>query len=355
MSTSSTTPAGREVPGISLVCRQSQDVLTVYKERHASAEPEGIDASHHPGQGVRETGDRVMRYRHPALSPASPSMCPRHLSLIAAVALGVSAALPAWAQDAEGPLQAGVAAGSPPFVIQPERGPLTGFSIELFRAVAGRLKRQILFTAAPEAELAGDLQKKQFDLLPGPIDATPEAAAEMLFSEGYVASEYKFGARSDQPIARLEDLRGRKLAVLIGSPYAGWAERNAAKYGFTVQTHTALNELLTALTEHKADATLTGSPVIDSAAAHDHGIEPGLALPETRTQGSAAFRRRDSELRDEVEDALRCLKLDGTVARLANTWLGTTPGEEDIENLPMPGYGVPGLTGFDPKTRKIHC
>ena len=286
-------------------------------------------------------------------------MCPRHLSLAAALALGMSAAsaalAPALAQDADDPLQAGVAAGSPPFVIQPERGPLTGFSIELFRAVAGRLKRQIIFTAAPEAELVGDLHNKRFDLLPGPIDATPEAASEMLFSEGYVTSAYEFGARADQPIAKLEDLHGRRLAVLIGSPYAGWADRNAARYGFTVQTHTALNDLLAALTDHKADATLTGSPVIDSAATHDHAIAAGLTLQETRTQGSAAFRRRDSELRDEVEDALRCLKLDGTIARLANTWLGTTPGDEDIEKLPMPGYGVPGLTGFDPKTRKIHC
>ena len=282
-------------------------------------------------------------------------MCPRHLSIVAALALGMSATSAALAQDADGPLQAGVAAGSPPFVIQPERGPLTGFSIELFRAVAARIKRQIIFTATPEAELVDDLKKKRFDLLPGPIDATPESASEMLFSEGYVTSEYEFGARADQPIAKMEDLHGRTLAVLGGSPYAGWAERNAAKYGFTVQTHTALNELLTALTTHKADATLTGSPVIDSAAAHDSAIAAGLALQETRTQGSAAFRRRDSELRDEVEDALRCLKLDGTIARLANTWLGTTPGDEDIEKLPMPGYGVPGLTGFDPKTRKIHC
>ena len=248
-----------------------------------------------------------------------------------------------------------MAAGSPPFVIQPEGGPLTGFSIELFRAIAARLKRQIMFTAVPEPDLAADLEKKQFDLLPGPIDATPESAADMLFSEGYVSSEYKFGARADQPVNKLEDLRGRKLAVLLGSPYAGWAERNADKYGFTVQTHASLNDLLKSLTSHHADATLTGSPVIDSAAAHDHDISAGLALQETRTQGSAAFRRRDSELRDEVEDALRCLKLDGTVARLANTWLGTDPGDEDIEKLPMPGYGVPGLTGFDPKTRKTHC
>jgi polar amino acid transport system substrate-binding protein len=253
------------------------------------------------------------------------------------------------------PLQAGVAAGSPPFVIQPERGPLSGFTIELFRAIAGRLKRAIVFIAVPPDELARDLESRRFDLLPGPIDATPEAAAHMLFTEGYVSSDYEFGTRAGEPVHSFSELHGKRLAVESGSPYAGWAERNASRYGFAVVPESTVAGVLGALTAHTADATLTGSPIISSAAAHDHAIAASLSLPETRTQGSAAFRKRDSELRDEVEEALRCLKEDGTVARLATVWLGTSPGDEDIEKLSMPGNGVPGLSGFDPKTHKSHC
>ena len=51
------------------------------------------------------------------------------------------------------------------------------------------------------------------------------------------------------------------------------------------------------------------------------------------------------ELRDEIEDALVCLKRDGTLARLTKTWLGEDAGEEDLQNMVSPGYGVPGLTG----------
>jgi len=281
-------------------------------------------------------------------------MCPRHLPVVAALTWCTAAAA-AQMTPAEPPLQAGVAAGSPPFVIQPERGPLTGFTVELFRALAGRLKREIVFTAVPPDELVADLEARRFDLLPGPIDATPEAASHLLFTEGYVASDYAFGSRAAQPIRQFADLHGRRLAVVAHSPFAEWAERNAARYGFTVQGLATQAEVLGALTAGTADATLTGSPVVDSAAAHDHAIAAGLSLPETRTQGSAAFRKRDSELRDEVEDALRCMKEDGTVAHLANVWLGTNPGDEDIEKLSMPGNGVPGLSGFDPKTPKSRC
>jgi len=175
-------------------------------------------------------------------------MCPRHLPLVALLVCGYAgAAAAAQMTPPDAPLQAGVAAGSPPFVIQPERGPLTGFTIELFRAIAGHLKREIRFTAAPPDELAHDLEGKKFDFLPGPIDATPEAAQHLLFTEGYTASEYEFGSRAGEPIRGFADLRGRRLAVAAGSPYAGWAERNAARYGFTVQEHATVADVLGAL------------------------------------------------------------------------------------------------------------
>jgi polar amino acid transport system substrate-binding protein len=60
-------------------------------------------------------------------------------------------------------------------------------------------------------------------------------------------------------------------------------------------------------------------------------------------------------LRDEIEDALTCLKLDGTVARLSKTWIGSEPDQEDLQRMVVPGTGVPGLSGYDPKPRKTHC
>ena len=40
----------------------------------------------------------------------------------------------------------------------------------------------------------------------------------MLFTEGYMWSEYQFGALSSAPVKKLEDLRGRRLAVEAASP-----------------------------------------------------------------------------------------------------------------------------------------
>jgi polar amino acid transport system substrate-binding protein len=258
--------------------------------------------------------------------------------------------------DADEPaLRAGVPDNAPPFVVTGPDGKLSGFIVELFRLIAQRMQRGIVFTAAPQSALYEGLAHGSFDLLPGPINATPDRAAEMLLTEGYLWSEFRFGSRAGEAVARLEDLRGRRLAVRTGSIYADWAERNARRYGFTVLPAGSGVEAAQAVLSHDADASLTGSPVQQYAEWHEKGFVAGLSLPETRTHESAAVRRADVELRDEVEDALRCLKLNGTVARLAKEWLGHEPDAEDLENLVVPGYGVPGLAGYDPKPKKARC
>jgi len=262
-------------------------------------------------------------------------------------------AAPAFADEPA--LRAGVVTDAPPFVITDSHGKLTGFVIELFRIIAERMQRRIDFTTASQPALLEGLAHGTYDILPGPINATPDAAAASLLTEGYLWSEFQFGSRTGEPVRSLEDLRGRRLAVRAGSPYAGWAERNAQRYGFTVLPTANGMSAAKAVLTRTADASLSSSPVQAYAAWHEKGYAAGLSLPETRTHESAALRHADTELRDEVEDALRCLKLNGTVARLSKTWLGHEPDAEDLENLVVPGYGVPGLSGYDPKPRKARC
>ncbi len=267
--------------------------------------------------------------------------------------LACLSALPAWA--AEPTLRAGVLANAAPFIVRGDQGQLTGFTVELFRLIAARMERPIAFETAEQPALDAKLAHGELDVLPGPISATPDRAAEMLLTEGYAWSEFQFGARSGEPIRTLQDLHGRTLAMRAGSPYAEWAERNAARYGFQPRPVGSGLEASLDVVRHKADASLSGSPVQSYAASHDANFAAGLSLPETRTHESAAVRREDAELRDEIEDALRCLKMNGTVARLSKTWFGREPDAEDLENLVVPGYGVPGLAGYDPKPRKTRC
>ena len=254
----------------------------------------------------------------------------------------------------EQPLRVGVVPESPPFVVT-DGGALSGFTIDLFRDIGTRMKREVVFTQALMPELTGDLAAHKVDVLAGPIQATPDRSADLLFTEGYIWSAYQFGARHGQAIHALSDLRGKRLAVQSGTEYAEWAELNAPKYGFAIEKLPTLAQVLAAVRSRAADACLSDSPGL-AAAAHDQdSLEAGLELGETKVQDAAAVSHTEVELRDEIEDAMTCLKQDGTVARLSKRWFGEDPDQEDLQRMVVPGYGVPGLTGYDPKPRKTHC
>jgi polar amino acid transport system substrate-binding protein len=276
------------------------------------------------------------------------------LPLLAAVLATPGAAAGAEPQDTV--LRTGIVPDSPPFVVAGRDGGLTGFSVELFRAIAAFMKRDVAFRAGPLPELTEALAHHEVDVLAGPIRATPERAEELLFTEGYLWSEFQFGSGpGGQKISRLGDLRGKRLAVRAGSDYAEWAARNAGKIGFSMVEQPSLKAAFDAVLQGRADVVLTGSPALGAAANGSPPFEAGLSLPETKTHDSAAVARANVELRDEVEDALTCLKENGTVARLAKSWLGVQAAPEDLENMVVPGYGVPGLSGYDSKVHTVRC
>ena len=92
-----------------------------------------------------------------------------------------------------------------------------------------------------------ELAAGRLDVLAGPIQATPERSSELLFTEGLCLVQYQFGTRQGLTITKPADLRGKRLAVQLGTEYAEWAERNAPKYGFAVEKLATLAQVLAAV------------------------------------------------------------------------------------------------------------
>jgi polar amino acid transport system substrate-binding protein len=258
--------------------------------------------------------------------------------------------------SAEPPLRVGLADQLPAYATQRPDGSATGFTAELFRAIAERLHRTPVFVPVEPDDVAAALDQRRVDLVAGPLPATPELAEAVLFTEGYLWSEDAFSTRAGAPPVRSpEDLRGRTLGVLRASPADAWATAHDDRYGFAVRREASLADLFAALRAGQVGAVLASSVDTIAADPGGHAIVVGHVLTGSRTQATAALRKGDTELRDDVEDALDCLKQDGTVARLSHAWLQREPGDEDLENMVVPGYGVPGLAGYDPRPHKPRC
>ncbi|MBI0432385.1 transporter substrate-binding domain-containing protein [Roseomonas sp. KE0001] len=271
-------------------------------------------------------------------------------------ALLLAAPFLAGTAQAQQPLRTAVDGTFAPHAFPKLDGGVQGFNVDLFTAVAKKMGRPITIDSASFSGLVPALNAGRYDFLAAPVTVTPERAENLLFTEGYLYTEYQFGIRKGTaPITSLDDVRGKAIAVNKGSAYDAWAQANAAKYGFTVQTFDSQPDAVQAVIAGRVFATLGGNTTIRYAATRAPLLVPDFTIKETRAHWAAPFRKDNAELRKSVENALECLKKDGTVAALSEKWFGVKPGPEDAENVVFPGYGVPGLPGYDPTEHTPDC
>jgi polar amino acid transport system substrate-binding protein len=160
--------------------------------------------------------------------------------------------------------------------------------------------------------------------------------------------------KSDKPIASLDDLKGKKVAVNKGSAYESWVRQNADKYGFTFDVYGTNADAVQAVLSGRADTNMAGHTVVMWAAKQNAQVVPTYTY-KTGLVWAMPFRVDDKAGRDQVSMVLKCMKKDGTVARLYEKWFGEKPGPDSWAVKIAPGYGVPELPGYDAGPHAPKC
>ena len=257
--------------------------------------------------------------------------------------------------EMDGTIHTAVDPTFPPQAMVKLGGGVQGFNIDLGEEIAKRLHKKLQVEAAEFSGQAPGLASGKYDMLLAPVTVTPERESQMLFTEGYTATDYTFVEKKSTPaLTSLEGLRGKKLAVNRGSNYDSWAKDNAEKYGFTYDTFGTNSDAIQAVMVGRADYNLAGNTVVGWTVKQNPLLQSSYTI-KTGLVWAIPFRPDDRVHRDLVDDALKCMKLDGTLAKIAHRWYGTNPGPGSIERTPSVGRGVPGTHSYDPAPVKLVC
>jgi polar amino acid transport system substrate-binding protein len=280
-------------------------------------------------------------------------MLTRYLaSIVAALLL----AGPAQAQSNLPPLRTGVDGTFAPHAMPKLGGGIEGFQIDLFTEVARRMKREITIDSVSFSTLIPGLQAGRYDFIAAPTTVTKERAESMIFTAGYLWTAYQFGIRKGSaPIKGWADLKGKVVSVNKGTPYETLSKAEGAKHGFTVQAYDTQPDATQAVLSGRAYATLGGNTTIVYAASKNPQFVADLELTDTRAHWAAPLRKDSVALRNQIQDTLDCMKKDGTIAKLSEKWFGRVPGPDALERVITPGYGVPGMPGYDPTPHALKC
>lgn len=225
---------------------------------------------------------------------------------------------------AQGELVVGLDEAFPPLGFRDERGELTGFDVDLARAVCARLG--IAATLRPIAwdEKEQELDSGRVDCIWSGFTITPARRARWTFTAPYLANAQVLVVRADAPVSGRKDLAERRLGLQAGSSAAEVldATLNFKELLAEIVAFKTIPAALEALEAGRVDAVL-----MDELMAYDR-IGPGgkpyrvLANRFAVEQYGVAFRKSDRALRDAVQAELSAMARDGSLAELAVHWFG---------------------------------
>jgi polar amino acid transport system substrate-binding protein len=276
----------------------------------------------------------------------------RHaFSLAAAMLLATSAS---YAEDAP-PLRTAVDGTFAPHAMPKLGGGYEGFNIDLAEEIGKRLKRKVVIEATQFSGLVPGLQAGTYDFLAAPTTVTKERVENMLFTEGYLNTDFQFLVKKGGPkVEKLEDLKGKTISVNKGSAYDSWARDLEGKIGWKVESFGTQTDAVQAVLAGRADANVAGNTVIAWAVKNNPQLELSY-LYSTGLVWGAPLRKDSGELRKQIENAIECMKLDGTMAKMHERWFGVKPAPGSAAVTVYPGYGVPDMAGYDPTPHTPQC
>lgn len=245
----------------------------------------------------------------------------RYIFLAALLTVGL--ATMAQASPSDRPLRVGMSGGYFPFTFV-EQDTLKGFEVDVMNAVSDHLGREVQFVTANFSGLFGMLESGRIDTIANQITITDERQAKYLFSQPYVYDGAQVVTkRGNQEIEGVEDLRGKTVAVNLGSNYEALLRELPYADEIDIRTYDRNIEQDTAL--GRVDAF-----VMDRVSASQVIKEKPLPLelagqPFSEIRNALPFRddQAGRKLRDRIDAALSELKENGTLSEISQRWFGT--------------------------------
>ena len=212
-----------------------------------------------------------------------------------------------------------------PFEYTDETGTLVGIDVEILAAIAE--DQGFTYTIEPlgwDASIAACQAGQKDGMIAGASITDARRASGWIFSDGYFNATQSMAVAEGADIAGFEDLKGRSVAVKIGTMSKEYADSLAEQYGFTVVTFEDSPSVYMAVSGGQCAACFDDTPIMA-----DYIKNGGVALKlvdgtanEGADYGFAVFSPDKQDLVDKFNAGLANIRANGKYDEILAKYLG---------------------------------
>lgn len=197
-----------------------------------------------------------------------------------------------------------------------------GFDLDLAEAVIKQMGSKMEFKSMGFDALIPAVQSGQIDMIAAGMDATPERAKQVAFSDPYFSENgYVIVTRKDNDtIHDWKDLEGKNVGAQVGTQSVELAQEAKAA---NVKQLDSNSQAFMELQASTLDAVVLDRPV--TMYYLNQGADKDLQIVGTPKPGPAmslAVNKDNKELQDAVNKALKEIKENGTYDKIYKKWFG---------------------------------
>lgn len=219
-----------------------------------------------------------------------------------------------------------------PFEFQDENGNFVGIDLEILEAIAQREGftyeiRALGFNAAVQA-----LESGQVDAVIAGMTITDQRKQKFDFSTPYYESGIVLGIRDDNnDITSYKDLKGKNVAIKIGTTSEMFANKIKDQYGFTVTSFDDTANMYEDVKSGNSAALFEDYPVLAYGVTQNNGLKIVTEKEPSGSYGIAVQKGKNRELLTALNQGLAKIQSDGTYEEIISTYL-KDPGSEKAKS-----------------------
>jgi len=209
----------------------------------------------------------------------------------------------------------------PPMEMQDEKTKeFIGVDIDLIKAIAKEMGRKAEIVNVGWDGIIPGLMNGNYDVLVSAMTITEERAAQINFSDPYMASGQVILVRADNESIKVPaDLKGKTVALQMGTT----GDFVVTKLeGVTIKRFNATPEAVLELKNGGADAVVADSTILLYEAAQDNALKLVNKKPFTVEYYGIGVKKGNDELLNAINKGLAAIKASGEYDKIMQKWFG---------------------------------